>query len=412
MRVVVVGSGLAGLIASAFLRRQAPREPGGLELVMLERARTPGGRARSIAISRDRTRSAGARMNLGPRAVYRDAPLHRALRSLGVPVEGFTPPNRGAWTLAMTPERELAPLPGSLTDLMGASLLDAKAKRAFALALARVTVGALDVDDGMSIATWLDHHGGPPRARALLETLLRVTTYSNDFTHDAALALRQLRRGFTKGVIYVDGGWQTLVDGLMNVVGATSDRATFHCNVERLADIDADRIVLALPAHEARALVAGLPEVPEPITASCLDLSLSALPEPKRRVCFGLGASLPFYFSVHTAPGAPGPFRVHAMVNGAAAREEIEALVDVVQPGWRDHLVDGASTRYLSRMIVASALPRAGSARTPLTLDGRVFFAGDHVDCGALLADAAAQSAVHAAHAIMNARAPKTARAA
>ena len=98
------------------------------------------------------------------------------------------------------------------------------------------------------------------------------------------------------------------------------------------------------------------------------------------------------------------------MANGSATRAEPESFVDLVQPGWRERLVDAASARYLSRMIVCSALPRAGAARTPLTLDGRTFFAGDHVDCGELLADASARSAVDASAAVLDgARARKAA---
>lgn len=397
MRTIVVGSGLAGLLVSAALARA------GVHVVRVDRSADAGGRARSPLVGAHGGR-AHVPMNLGPRAISRGGPFMSALRSFGVEPRGFVPPSRGiSLLLGGASDGEVAALPSSLGDLLGASLLDGRDKRALAMALARITVGALDVDDGMSIGTWLDVHGGPPRARAMLAMLIRVATYSHDPAHDAGLALRQVRRALTRGVLYVDGGWQSIVDALARDAGAHTQRDVHTLSdVSSLVDNDGDRVVLALPAAETRAIVAGLPEVPAPITASCLDLVLTSLPDPKRRVCFGLDA--PLYFSVHTAPDAPpdAPIKLHVMANGAATRAELESFVDLVQPGWRERLVDDASARYLSRMIVCSALPRAGTARTPLTLDGRTFFAGDHVDSGELLADAAAQSAADVARAIVH----------
>ncbi len=384
MRVAVIGSGLGGLLAAALLRGR------GVEVVRFDKAASPGGRARSATLG-------GVSVNLGPRALYRGGPLARALRSLGVRPAGFSPPTRGALAVVdVDGDHALRPLPATVADLVGSDLLRASDKRAFALAFARLAVGAFDVDDGEPLGAWLARHVDAGPARDLLAMLTRVATYAGDPAQDARLALAQTRRALTRGVLYVDGGWRSLVDPLAALAGPARAQ-----QVRSLGDVDADAVVVALPLDDARALVPALP-AGTPVTASCLDLVLERLPCPARRVAFGV--QRPLYFSVHTRAGVvDGPVIAHAMVNGHAPRPDLEALVDLVQPGWRDAVVEA---RYLSRMVVASDLARAHAAggRAPGQVAGHVgaptFLVGDWVDSGALLADGVAASAVRAVDAV------------
>lgn len=379
MRVAVIGSGLGGLLAAASLRKA------GVDVIRFEKGSHPGGRARSLELG-------GERVNPGPRAMFAGLPLERALASFGIQPASFRPASRPWGLLA----GGLVEMPGDAARLLGARFLDGRDKRVIALLMARIGLGrlpaALDAAPGSRLGDWLDRHAPTPRARALVRTLVRLATYCDDEDVDADLALRQVRHGLTKGVRYVDGGWSTLVDGLEPLAGPLE-----HREVTRLDDIDADGIIVATSIDEARRLVS-LPGTPPPVTASCLDVVLERLPDPARRLV--LGIDRPLYLSVHARDERAGPVRVHLMGYGSASREELEGLLDVAQPRWRDVT---RATRYLPRMVVSSRTPRFD--RTPIesARGGRVHVVGDFVETGHLLADGAAASAVAAVRRIVGA---------
>ncbi len=159
-----------------------------------------------------------------------------------------------------------------------------------------------------------------------------------------------------------------------------------------------------------------------PVRASCLDLGLSRLPRP--RATFALGIDRPLYLSVHSAVAAlapPGAAVIHvgkylgrADSDPKGDERELEAVMDLVQPGWRDLVLQ---RRLLPNMVVANALPTAASGGT----EGRpgpavpgaddLYVVGDWVGPDGLLADASLASAKQAATLILQ-RAAKPARAA
>src|SRR5262245_53152087 len=52
-------------------------------------------------------------------------------------------------------------------------------------------------------------------ARALAASLVRLATYSDDLGElSAEVGLAQLQQALSRGVMYLDGGWQSLVDAL------------------------------------------------------------------------------------------------------------------------------------------------------------------------------------------------------
>jgi phytoene dehydrogenase-like protein len=142
-----------------------------------------------------------------------------------------------------------------------------------------------------------------------------------------------------------------------------------------------------------------------PVRAACLDLGLARLPNPKR--VFALGIERPLYFSVHSAAAKLAPEGA-ALIQLARylgrdehpEREELEAelerMLDVVQPGWRAHVV----TRRLMRdLVVTHDLPQAArggyAGRTPGQVSGiaNLWLAGDWVGPTGMLVDASLASA-------------------
>jgi phytoene dehydrogenase-like protein len=414
--VIVVGGGLAGLMAAAMVARE------GRSVVVLEKAGKPGGRASTHV--RD-----GVHFNLGAHALYRQGRAAGLLRELGVPVAGHLPSPGRALLVDWSGSYRL---PQGAGALLLSRLLTAREKVRLVRFLATLPRSDTRPFDRTSVSEWLRREIGPGRLADLLRALFRVSTYADDPDHlSAGAALEQLRGALVGNVLYLDGGWQTIVEGLR-------DRAEAHgAEVRtgaRVASVEADAagVTVGLADGESvrgrAAVLAVDPEAVEellglpadgpfaawaaarrPIRAACLDLALDRLPRPETR--FALGLDQPLYFSVHSAAArlAPeGVAVVHVMkyLGGSpegppeTVEREMEAFLDRLQAGWRGRVLQ---RRFLPSMVVANALPAAASGglagRPGTVLPDRpgVFLAGDWVGAEGMLADAAAASAAEAA---------------
>jgi hypothetical protein len=96
---------------------------------------------------------------------------------------------------------------------------------------------------------------------------------------------------------------------------------------------------------------------------------------------------------------------VHYLAAGDVAEvKELEAMLDLIQPGWRDEVVH---TRFLPEMVVSNALVTAEGGGLPGRADvtalgvRNVALAGDWVGPEGMLADAALASARRAARALL-----------
>ena len=71
---------------------------------------------------------------------------------------------------------------------------------------------------------WIDRNIHDADANAMMKAIIRLTTYANDpDIQSAGSALHQIHLYKLGGVMYLDGGWQTIVDGLLTV--ATNAKA-------------------------------------------------------------------------------------------------------------------------------------------------------------------------------------------
>jgi phytoene dehydrogenase-like protein len=158
-KTIIVGGGIAGLVAAATLARA------GVSVTLLESAADLGGRAR--------TRHAdGYSLNQGPHALYRGAFL-RTLKQLGIAVAGaparFNPPRsirRG----------RLHRLPDTAASLWSTSLFGLRDKLQFARTLREVVS---DATAAGSYADWLKARRLRPAVQQAVEALARVSTYAN-----------------------------------------------------------------------------------------------------------------------------------------------------------------------------------------------------------------------------------------
>lgn len=413
MEVAVVGGGLGGLAAAVLLAR------GGCAVTLYERSKQLGGRAHTSDVE-------GFRFNLGPHALYRAGAGMRVLGRLGIHPRGGVPGSTGTYAIR---GGRLWTLPGGPVSLMTTDLLGLAAKLEFA----RVLAGLMRVDAealaGTGMGEWLRARVTRPEVREVLEALVRVSTYSADVEAlSAGAAVRQLQLALGKNVLYVDGGWETLVDALAEAARNAGVQVVTSARVEavevdgrvrglRLADgtlREVDAVVVSGSPKDVASLLPGDAVLANwereavPVRAATLELGLSKLPRP--HAFFGLGMDAPWYVSVHSASAAKLAPEGGAMVHVAKylkasdaepSEAELEGVMDLLQPGWREHL---RVKRYRPSLTVTHALPRAAAGG----LVGRpgpvvrhvpgLCVVGDWVGAEGMLADAAFASAETAAH--------------
>lgn len=402
--VAVVGGGLAGLAAAA----AAAREGASVEVFD---ARALGGRARSAS-------SGGFVLNEGAHALYRNGPAFAALRELGVVPSGGSPDPS---TFRMVWRGDIVPMPINPAGLAATRVLGARSKARLASwypQLRRLAAKAGDV----SLGEWLDGRHAAPDLQRFVLALLRLGSYAASPERAAAgPMLRQLALG-AGGVLYVDGGWQSIVERLADAGRRAGVSICDHEPVQGLTadgegwvvatpsrSIAASTLVVAAggPAVAARLLgsdPAGWVERAGPVQrAAVLDIG-----GPPARHGFLLSTDDPLYLSTHAPVAALAPDGLHLVTamryldvhddlradERRASLEGHATLAGAAAPSER--LVD----RFLNEPVVTWGSPVPGIARPAGDeLAGRrVWVAGDWVG-GHLLADAAVDSGVRAGRA-------------
>lgn len=429
-KVIVVGGGLAGLVAANFVVNS------GCQVTLFEKSHSLGGRAAT-------SERHGVRFNLGPHALYRSGQAYKILRELGIEFTGGIPKVGG--TVGVRNGRKHLLPSGAMTLLTtGLFSLPAKLEAARLLAtLPKIDAGKLN---HLTVREWLDKEIRATELRQFIQAFFRLGTYANDPERQSAgLALAQFQMALKESVLYPDSGWQVLIDGLRAKAESAGVKVSSEARVEkverdqsgkvvgvRLADgsrQSADAVIIAVSPDEASELIEGEPtslnewaKQAIPVKAACLDIALERLPEPQ--TTFALGIDRPLYLSVHSAAAklAPeGQAMIHVLMylgseapaDAKTVEHELEELLDLIQPGWRKVLTE---RRLLPAMTVVNALATAeqgGLAGRPGPavpgVEG-LFVAGDWVGTEGWLADASVASGKLAAelaanHALASAKA-------
>jgi phytoene dehydrogenase-like protein len=427
-KIVVLGGGLAGLTTATLIARA------GMSVTIVERSTEAGGRARTSILD-------GFYLNQGPHAIYTAGAGVKILKELRISYTGQKVTTGGYYALK---KGKKYPMPGSLRQFLTTKLLKGLGSKIEAIRFfASLNKINPEYIQDTSLEDWINKNIHNADVKDLVKMFSRITTYANDVeTQSAGATITQLQIAFAGGVIYLDGGWQTLVNGLTaaaqdaGVKILTGKRVTRIENVDnnislpwlvRLSDgntISSQALIMAVGPEDAYDLLKQSSSVSSsflsqivkganPVRATTLDIALTTLPKPN--VFGAYGVDNPLYLSTHSAFArlAPnGGALIHVMKylgssmqpDPKADREELEKLMDLVQPGWRKVVV---KERFLPNMIVSNALVSASQGgiygRPDVKIPGteNLYIIGDWVGPEGLLADASLSSAKRAAEKIL-----------
>jgi phytoene dehydrogenase-like protein len=409
--VVIVGGGLSGLAAAVQLGRF------GVPTIVFDQANDLGGRAMTEVRN-------GFYLNCGPHRLYERGAAVKALRELGIEIDGAPRgPNGG---FAVWRGRKYT-MPVGPCSLLTTGLFGACAKREVGRLMSALPALGLDTLQQISIAEWVRRHLRDPNVIELVLALVRYTTYSDDLDRlSASAALEQLRLSVSSAVLYVHNGWGTLVRTLQRAAVSTGTEIVSGRRVVSVSVVDglaagvtledgalvrSSAVIVATGPQAARRLVAGAAELETPadaIRVAALDVALSRLPD--ERAVFAVGVDESWCFSADSAIARVAPESgavVHlakylrAGTPGTPADErQLERALDLLQPGWRESVV---YRRFLPAVVVSHALVSAATGGFTGRHSGRlpgianVFLAGDWVGPTGQLADACVASGLEAA---------------
>ncbi|HEV3197637.1 MAG TPA: FAD-dependent oxidoreductase [Bryobacteraceae bacterium] len=387
---IVIGGGLAGLTAATALVRH------GRSVILHEQSSHLGGRAVT-------QRQRGFALNLGPHAVYRAGALLRTFSEWNIPVPGK--PVRLSGNCWLLDGGKQYRFPAGSAGLFASDAFTVSEK----LSIAKLLTILPSPRAPMTFDEWLSEHVRAGRPRQFFTALARLSTYvRNPGELDATAALNQLRLAISGGVVYVDGGWQTLIDGLEEKAISLGVRISTRSVARRVEPhavhlasgerISCAGVILATPPDDVEQLTGTHFPSLSPARIACLDIALRKL--PAKCAQFALGLEEPVYFSrqstyARIAPegGAVIHLGRYLAPGEEASRESLESLASSLMPGWEPH---AETVRYLPNMLVTAAIPTPAGRPAADSIPG-ITLAGDWIGSDAMLADASVSSGLHAA---------------
>ncbi|MGG1575180.1 phytoene desaturase family protein [Fictibacillus sp. NRS-1165] len=411
---VIIGGGIAGLTAAVYLAKA------GISTVVIEKGNQLGGRAQTVKKNE-------ALFNLGGHALYKGGEAEAILNELGIIPSGSVPVTKGSliWN------QSLYTFPSNFTSLLSTKLLSWPGKMELGKLLAtlkHINPGALGT---LSLREWAEAEIQDPMVRHIFYALCRTSTYCIGPDHQRADAvIQQVIRGLN-GVLYVDGGWQTIVEelkesavnmGVMIIthqsVSSIRKNHSFTVSLSNGESIDALSVLSTASPEQTFRLMEGAESTSlstwkdrvKPVFAACLDVSLRTLPNPGQQFAIGVDQHILFSNHSRAARLSEDGSAVCQLIkylgtnpesNAIDCKQELEHILEMLQPGWRKEL---KSYQYLPHIAVvhdSCAMDHHLSYGPSVPEIPGFYIAGDGAGHGEMLVDAAFASAKRAAQAIV-----------
>ena len=193
--IVIIGGGLAGLTTAALLARA------GKTVTLFEHSsKEIGGRGRTAEID-------SFYFNQGPHALYLTDATDSILKEIGITYTGGIPAVKG-YLISDGKKREIA---GDYSSWLSGKNDGSQ----FFISPTKIDFSQLE---SVTEQEWLDKNIHDINDAEIIKTIVRLNTYANDpDIQSIGPVLHQIYVGSRTGVMYLDGGWQTLVDGLLTV---------------------------------------------------------------------------------------------------------------------------------------------------------------------------------------------------
>jgi phytoene dehydrogenase-like protein len=417
--VVVIGGGMAGLSAACYLARA------GKAVTLFEKASNLGGRAATQKYDE-------YCFNRGGHAFYTGRAASEVLQELGVTYSYAIP--KKVFGLQ---QNKLYPFPVNLPTLLRTNLLSASDKQELTrlfITLPRIKTREIA---RVSVQEWLERTIEHPQVRRLMAAFAQTNTYSAALDQvSAEIFVARLQQSLKHPVHYINGGWQTLVDTLRHAAEQAGVRIVSGMRVEAVAHRDgqvqgvhlrdgsfvqASAVIIAATPQDVTKLVddgnnPALRRIVDtiiPVQIACLDVALNSLP----RSCYPVVQHLerPMFLSTQSlyariAPQGGALIHTFKQLDPAHPTDphederELEGMLDIVQPGWRDALVKRI---FLPRIEAVGALPTVSSGgfagRPGVSASGiaNLYLAGDWIGDEGYLVDASMASARQAARLVL-----------
>ncbi len=417
--IVIVGGGLAGYVAANYLTKA------NLSILLIEKGKNIGGRARTNKVNQQY-------LNLGPHALYKKGKAKSILKELGICLSGKSPKLGGI--LIENNIEYAAPL--SPLGLFTTSLLNGKERMEWIAVLVKVM--GIDPESlaEQTFQQWVMQVGISEKVKSLLYILGRLATYCHAPEMVSAKVIVSNIKNAMGGVLYLDGGWQTIIDQLHNKAIISGVQVQSHTLVKQINPVQQDHFKLILSndeeihakyvicttgPHELSKMLNEKVNLDQnqnsfftQITAvrgATLDLALTQLPKPRR--LFAMGITDPLYYSVHsnyarlsddTKSTVLHVFKYHHpddQIDRTSIKDELEQFLDRLQPGWQKYVI---TSRFIPNITVNQRLPQIGDEhklqRSKTEIPG-LYIAGDWASPNSILADGAVSSGKQAAEEII-----------
>ncbi|MEH7331694.1 NAD(P)/FAD-dependent oxidoreductase [Neobacillus drentensis] len=415
--IVIVGGGIAGYVAANYLAKT------NLSILILEKGKNVGGRARTNRINQQY-------LNQGPHALYKKGKAKSILEELKINLNGKSPKTGG---ILIENNIEYA-APFSPLELFTTNLLNGKERLEWVSVLLKLMSADPEKLAEQTFQQWVQQTARSKMVESLLYTLGRLATYCHAPEMVSAKVMVSNMKNAMGGVLYLDSGWQTIIDQLHNKAILAGVQVQSHTRVKQISPAPQGQFKLVLSNNEEilgkYVICTSSPqELHEllveklnldqnhfyaqitPIRGATLDVALTQLPNPKQ--LFALGITDPLYYSVHSNYARLSDDNKSAVlhvfkylhpddqIDGTSIKDELEQFLDKLQPGWQQYVI---SSRFIPNITVNHRLPQIGDEsklqRSKTAIPG-LYIAGDWASPDSILADGAVRSGKQAAEEII-----------